>query len=267
MAHLEIKQRAGHSSFTSCRELHDDRFPWISGVTGGRADDSPCRLTVTGFRECAWRRRSEPPRASRATHLSEMRSRSALRAMAIRSKLGMSLAVGVPSLGLLCALAAQARANGRMASANELVVSPVDPTLLAVETTVGLFFSHDMGATFGWVCEASVGYADGGDQDPTLVLTPTQILAGTHEGVSVSADRGCSWKFTSYRSHRRSRVASRQSAHCSRPHQRLLRRQRRGHQPVPHTHPANAGRRRQLDAARRFYRFDGRRRDHRRRPE
>jgi hypothetical protein len=117
--------------------------------------------------------------------------------MSVRSKLGMLLAIGVPALGLPCALAGPARANGRMASANELVVSPVDPTFLAVETTVGLFFSHDTGGTFGWVCEASVGYADGGNQDPTLVLTPTQILAGTHEGVSVSADQACSWKFTS----------------------------------------------------------------------
>jgi MYXO-CTERM domain-containing protein len=120
-----------------------------------------------------------------------------MRSRAIRSKLGMFFAVGAPILSVSCALAAQARANGRMASANELVVSPVDPTFLAVETTVGLFFSHDTGATLGWICEAAVGYGDGGNQDPSLVLTPTQILAGTYEGVSVSADRGCSWKFTS----------------------------------------------------------------------
>jgi hypothetical protein len=117
--------------------------------------------------------------------------------MAIRSKTGMFLAVSAPALGLSCALAPHARANGRMASANELVVSPVDPTFLAVETTLGLFVSHDTGATFGWICEAAVGYGDGGNEDPTLAVTPAQVLAGLREGVSVSKDQGCSWTFTS----------------------------------------------------------------------
>jgi hypothetical protein len=117
--------------------------------------------------------------------------------MTVRSKAGMSLAVGAPVFVFSCALAPHARANGRMASANELVASPVDPTFLAVETTVGLFFSHDTGATFEWICEAPVGYGDGGNEDPTLVVTPTQVLAGLREGVSATKDQGCSWTLTS----------------------------------------------------------------------
>jgi hypothetical protein len=96
---------------------------------------------------------------------------------------------------LLLSLADVARANGRMAAGHQLIVSPTDPTLLVMETTFGLLVSHDRGKTFGWVCESAIGYGDGTVQDPSIGMTPTFILAGMRQGLSLSADQGCSWRF------------------------------------------------------------------------
>jgi len=98
-------------------------------------------------------------------------------------------------VGLSLSLAVTAHANGRMAAGHQLIVSPTDPTLFVMETTFGLLISHDSAKTFGWVCESAVGYGDGGVQDPSIGLTPTFILAAMRQGLSLSSDLGCSWRF------------------------------------------------------------------------
>jgi len=82
-----------------------------------------------------------------------------------------------------------------MASANQLAGSPVDPNLLVLESTVGILVSHDLGANFGWICEAPVGYGDGGPQDPSIAMTTAHVLAGLRQGMSLSPDDGCTWSF------------------------------------------------------------------------
>jgi MYXO-CTERM domain-containing protein len=101
--------------------------------------------------------------------------------------------LGAPVAATVLALAAPARANGRMPAGHQLVVSPVDPNTLVMETTFGLLFSHDLGATFGWVCETPIGYGDGGQQDPSIGITTKFVLAGEREGLSLSPDQGCTW--------------------------------------------------------------------------
>jgi MYXO-CTERM domain-containing protein len=87
-------------------------------------------------------------------------------------------------------------ANGRLPTAHEIVFSPTDPGFVVIEATFGLFLSQDTGASFGWVCEPAIGYPSTLSLDPPIGITPTSVLAGTPYGVSVSADRGCSWQFT-----------------------------------------------------------------------
>ena len=111
-----------------------------------------------------------------------------------RCRSGALAAASAPLL-LSLSLGASAGANGRMAAGHQLVVSPTDPTLLVMETTFGLLVSHDTGQTFGWVCESAVGYGDGGAQDPSIGVTPQFILAGMRQGLALSSDQGCSWRF------------------------------------------------------------------------
>lgn len=85
-------------------------------------------------------------------------------------------------------------ANGRFPLADQLVVDPQDPTHLVLRTTYGILSSFDAGGSWGWVCEAAVGY--GGTQDPAMgVMADGTVLAGIFEGLGVTHDRGCSWAF------------------------------------------------------------------------
>ncbi len=85
-------------------------------------------------------------------------------------------------------------ANGRFPLADQLVVDPQDPTHLVLRTTYGILSSSDAGSSWGWVCEAGIGY--GGTQDPAMgVMADGTVLAGIFEGLSVTHDRGCSWAF------------------------------------------------------------------------
>jgi hypothetical protein len=87
------------------------------------------------------------------------------------------------------------RANGRFPNASQLVVAPGDPDTLVLRATYGLVVSHDAGATWYWVCEDAVGYANG-IEDPSIGVTAGgTILAGTREGLAVSPDTGCTWHF------------------------------------------------------------------------
>lgn len=90
----------------------------------------------------------------------------------------------------------EARANGRLPAAHELVISPTNPNTFAIEATFGLFISQDTGASFGWVCEPAIGYPATLNWDPSIGITATSILGGLPNGISVSADQGCSWKTT-----------------------------------------------------------------------
>jgi hypothetical protein len=89
-----------------------------------------------------------------------------------------------------------ARANGRLPAAKQLVISPSDPSLFAIEATFGLLVSRNAGASFGWVCEPALGYPSTAVEDPSIGITPTTILAGIAQGVAVSTDQGCTWRFT-----------------------------------------------------------------------
>jgi hypothetical protein len=88
-----------------------------------------------------------------------------------------------------------ARANGRLPGARQLVVSETDPSLLVVETTFGLLVSRNAGASFGWVCEPALGYPSTASEDPSIGITSTSLLAGITQGLAVSTDHACTWRF------------------------------------------------------------------------
>jgi MYXO-CTERM domain-containing protein len=92
----------------------------------------------------------------------------------------------------LMASARDARANGRIPQGNQLIVSPSDPTFLALEATFGILVSHDSGGSWGWICENAVGYSNDGE-DPAIAMTQNGLMAATREGLSVTSDQGCSW--------------------------------------------------------------------------
>lgn len=111
--------------------------------------------------------------------------------MRARLSLGLTGAAFAASFFLTTSLS---WANGRFPLADQLVVDPKDPSHLVLRTTYGILSSFDTGGSWGWVCEAAVGY--GGTQDPAIgVLADGTVLAGVFEGLAVTHDRGCSWAF------------------------------------------------------------------------
>ena len=93
---------------------------------------------------------------------------------------------------LLCASPA-ARANGRYPIANQLVLSPSDPTRLVLRTTFGLVLSENQGKTFSWVCEKAAGFVN--NEDPPVEVTgDNTILVASSQALSVSHDGGCGWQ-------------------------------------------------------------------------
>jgi hypothetical protein len=90
--------------------------------------------------------------------------------------------------------ATSASANGRFPAAGQVVIGPTNPQHLVVRATYGILQSTDGGASWGWICEDSVGY--GGVEDPAVALTAGgTLLAGIFEGLAVSHDLGCSFAF------------------------------------------------------------------------
>ena len=92
----------------------------------------------------------------------------------------------------------EARANGRLPAAHELVFSATDPSFVVIEATFGLFVSHDTGASFGWVCEPAIGYPSTAELGPAdwnhLHVRPGRTISA---GRSRSrTDQGCSWQVT-----------------------------------------------------------------------
>lgn len=94
-------------------------------------------------------------------------------------------------LGAL-SVSAPALANGRYPIANQLVVSPSDPTHLALRTTFGLVLSVDGGQSFSWVCEKAAGFVN--NEDPPIEVTgDDSIFVASSQAMSISHDGGCAW--------------------------------------------------------------------------
>lgn len=99
---------------------------------------------------------------------------------------------GLAALAGLATLAAPAFANGRYPIANQLMVSPKDPTHLALRTTFGLVLSVDGGQSFGWICEKAAGFVN--NEDPPIEVTADgSIFVASSQAMSISHDGGCAW--------------------------------------------------------------------------
>ncbi len=97
-------------------------------------------------------------------------------------------------LGAVLGSTSIAHANGRFPESNQIVFSAQDPDLVLLRVTFGLLISHDRGKTFEWVCEQSIGFS--GVEDPMYTVTPSRAIVGTtFQGVTVSRDDACGWKF------------------------------------------------------------------------
>lgn len=91
------------------------------------------------------------------------------------------------------AVSSVASANGRFPYANHLVVDPSDAKHVVVRTTYGMIQTFDSGTSWKWVCEQSVGY--GGAFDPAIAVSGTgREIVGLFDGLTTSADRGCSYQ-------------------------------------------------------------------------
>lgn len=105
------------------------------------------------------------------------------------SAMRIALLAGLATLFLS---SGQVSANGRFPATTNVRVTPGNDQLLLVPTTFGLLISKDGGETFGWVCEAAIGYS--GTYDPDYeVAANGDIYATTFKGLRVSRDQGCSW--------------------------------------------------------------------------
>ncbi len=103
----------------------------------------------------------------------------------------MKVRLTLASLSLVL-LSGSALANGRYPIANQLVVSPADPTHLTLRTTFGLVLSEDAGKDFGWVCEKAAGFVN--NEDPPVEVTGDgSILVASSQALNISHDGGCVW--------------------------------------------------------------------------
>jgi hypothetical protein len=116
------------------------------------------------------------------------------------------------------ASATPAAANGRYPASNALVLSPAGSTnesLVVLRSTFGILVSRDGGATWDWLCEDALGIPAGSIEDPSIAITAGgHFVAGAAEGLEVSDDDGCDWRFVEDGSPRQavSDVALRSSA-------------------------------------------------------
>ena len=77
-----------------------------------------------------------------------------------RSRASLNRRLGVAAAVTLSAVAPAAEANGKFPFADQVVVDQSNPDHLVVRTSFGLVVSSDAGASWGWVCEDAMGYAD-----------------------------------------------------------------------------------------------------------
>jgi photosystem II stability/assembly factor-like uncharacterized protein len=101
--------------------------------------------------------------------------------------------LGAVSIALaILTSALSASANGRYPFAQQLLVDPSDPNRLWLRATYGILTSADAGVSWGWVCEAAVGYDP--LEDPMLAITGDgRIFVGATHGLFRTSDHGCSW--------------------------------------------------------------------------
>jgi hypothetical protein len=100
-----------------------------------------------------------------------------------------------PWVAAACVAAPPAFANGRYPASNALVFAPGDPDTVLIRTTFGVLVSRDSGASWDWLCEDALGVPAGAVEDPSLAATAGgALVAGTAEGLDVSADLGCDWR-------------------------------------------------------------------------
>jgi hypothetical protein len=87
-------------------------------------------------------------------------------------------------------------ANGRLPTANQLLFSGSDASLVVLRTTFGLLLSRDGGTTWAWLCEDALGVSSSSTEDPSLAIAANgNLVAGFSSGLSVSQDLGCDWSF------------------------------------------------------------------------
>ncbi len=95
---------------------------------------------------------------------------------------------------MIAVLAALASANGRPPATSTIHFEQGAEQNVVAGMTFGVVMSHDNGATWQWMCEASVGY--GGMYDPGYEYTQTgAIFATTFDGLKVNRD-GCTFAAT-----------------------------------------------------------------------
>jgi photosystem II stability/assembly factor-like uncharacterized protein len=113
----------------------------------------------------------------------------------ISSSFGFALAFAVSaSASEFFVFAPDAAANGRLPSADQLLLTRNDPSLVVLRTTFGVLISHDRGITWAWLCEDALGVPSNSTEDPSLALTTNgNLLAGSSKGLSLSPDTGCNW--------------------------------------------------------------------------
>jgi uncharacterized protein (TIGR03382 family) len=104
----------------------------------------------------------------------------------------MRLAASLATVALVAVtFSNQARANGRLPGANQLVIGPHNE--LALRVTFGILLPDDAGQ-WRWMCESAIGY--GGLQDPAIgIMADKSIIAGLFTGLSHSAVDRCAWTF------------------------------------------------------------------------
>jgi BNR/Asp-box repeat len=89
-----------------------------------------------------------------------------------------------------------ADANGRYPQSVSVHFQPGNAQRILVGATFGLLISDDDGATWRWTCEQNIGY--GGIFDPIYEISAAGTLyATTFDGLSISRDSGCTWKYAS----------------------------------------------------------------------
>ena len=98
------------------------------------------------------------------------------------------------AIALAAALPRPADANGRYPQSVSVHFQPGNSQRIVVGATFGMLLSEDDGATWRWTCEQNIGY--GGIFDPTYEVSAQGTLyATTFDGLSISHDNGCTWKY------------------------------------------------------------------------
>lgn len=99
------------------------------------------------------------------------------------------------SLSVVLGTASTANANGRYPGADELLVSPKDPSTYVVHGSFGLLVTTDAGGRWHWICDDVIERTLAADSvSPSVVVFERGAVAvSSPAGVRTSADAGCSF--------------------------------------------------------------------------